>query len=138
MLRLPAVRQFLSSYGDPAGGALSADNDEGLEATEEIHKPQNALMHQKIQKVNMEGIPPILTGIVEDGIMEGLFDTPYPYETMEMVVAHTNTVFDNYSVNLTQEALHAKIKAFIFNLERLFGAKAGSFDPVMRLFNLDE
>ena len=117
--------------------ALSADNDEGLVASEEIHKPQNALMHQKIQEVNMEGIPPILTGIVEDGIKEGLFDTPYPYETMEMVVAYTNTVFDNYTVNLAREDLLAKIKAFIFNLERLFGAKAGSFDSVMELFDLD-
>ena len=117
---------------------LVTDNDGSLEVTaDDIHKPQNALMHQKMQKAMMEGIPPILTGIVEDGIKESLFDTPYPYETMEMAIAHTNTVFDNYSDNLTEKELVTKIKAFIFNLERLFGTKAGSFDPVMRLFNID-
>jgi len=116
---------------------LVTDNDGSLGVTEDMHKPQNALMHQKIQKAMMESIPPILTGIVEDGIKESHFDTPYPYETMEMVIAHTNTVFDNYSDNLNKKELLTKIKAFIFNLERLFGTKAGSFDPVMSLFNVD-
>lgn len=118
--------------------ALATDNNGNLEENEDMHRPQNALMHQKTQKAMMEGIPPILKDIIEDGIKEGCFDTPYPYETIEMVVAHTNAVFDNYSVNLTKENLLVKIKAFIFNLERLFGAKTGSFNPVMRLFNIND
>lgn len=117
---------------------LASDNIGELEITADIHKPQNALMHQKVEKAMMEGIPPILTAIIEDGIKEGIFSTPYPYETIEMVMAHTNTVFDNYSVSLTQESLLTKVKAFIFNLDRLFGAKAGSFDSVMKLFHIDE
>lgn len=103
-----------------------------------IHKPQNALMHQKIQQTLLEGIPPILTAIVEDGINEKLFDTPYPYETVEMVIAYVNTVFDdNYTDHLTEAELLSRIKAFIVNLERLFGTKAGSFDPVMKLFDIN-
>lgn len=116
---------------------LASDNNGGLEITADIHKPQNALMHQKVEQAMMEGIPPILTAIIEDGIKEGIFCTPYPYETIEMVIAHTNTVFDNYSASLTQDILLKKIRAFIFNLERLFGAQAGSFDSVMKLFHID-
>ncbi len=115
--------------------AMNATDSEDL--TEHIHKPQNALMHQKSHLAMLEGIPPILTEIVEDGIKEGLFDMPYPYETIEMIIAHVNTVFDNYIDNLPLEERIKRIEAFIFNLDRLFGAKPGSFAPVIQLFNLE-
>ena len=102
--------------------------------TQQMHRPQNALMHQKTHQTMLEGIPPILMGIIEDGIKEGLFNTPYPYESLEMVVTHVNTVFDDYSEKLTGEELLKRIRAFIFNLERLFGAAPGSFDCVTTLF----
>lgn len=105
--------------------------------TQQMHRPQNALMHQKTHQTMLENIPPILMGIIEDGIHEGLFHTPYPYETLEMVVAHVNTVFDDYSEKLTGEELFQRIRAFIFNLERLFGAAPGSFHSVNTLFQMD-
>jgi hypothetical protein len=57
---------------------------------EQIHKPQNALMHQKIQKVIVDGVTPILTGTIREGIEQGIFSTPFPYECMEMVVTWLN------------------------------------------------
>lgn len=103
--------------------------------TQQMHRPQNALMHQKTHETMLEAIPPILMGIIEDGIKEGIFNTPYPYESLEMVVAHVNTVFDDYAEKLTENELLKRIRAFIFNLERLFGAAPGSFDSVNALFN---
>ncbi len=103
--------------------------------TQQMHRPQNALMHQKTHETMLEAIPPILMGIIEDGIKEGIFNTPYPYESLEMVVAHVNTVFDDYAEKLTGKELLKRIRAFIFNLERLFGAAPGSFDSVNALFN---
>ena len=52
--------------------------EEGSPMTEHLHKPQNALMQQKINQITMRQVPPILAGILEDGIREGLFETPYP------------------------------------------------------------
>ncbi|MCL2035472.1 MAG: TetR/AcrR family transcriptional regulator [Oscillospiraceae bacterium] len=112
---------------------------DSAEIIDQMHKPQNALMHQKSHKAMLEDIPPILTEIVEEGIREKLFDTPYPYESVEMVVAHVNTVFDSeYMDGLQPEEQLKRIRAFIFNLERLFGAKPGSFAPVMQMFQLSE
>lgn len=109
------------------------------EIHEDIHKPQNALMHQKMEHSMLKGIPPILTALIEDGIKEGVFDTPYPYETMEMVIAHVNTVFDsNYFDELPQEQQLRRIRAFIKNMERLFGSAPGSFDPIIGMFDMDE
>lgn len=115
--------------------SLNISGENGKEIMEHIHKPQNALMHQKIQKVIINGVPPILTGIIREGIDQGLFSTPYPYECMEMIVAYTNTVFDDDIVNLTNEELASRIQALIFNVERLLGVESGSLMYMMRMFD---
>lgn len=115
--------------------AMNGDKD-GMPGplTEQMHKPQNALMHQRTHQMMIEEIPPILMEIIEDGIAQGVVDTPYPYESLEMVIAHVNAVFDDYSDKLTGEELFGRIRAFIFNLERIFGTPPGSFDRVIELF----
>ncbi|MCH1625466.1 TetR/AcrR family transcriptional regulator [Ferdinandcohnia quinoae] len=106
----------------------------GKEIKEHIHKPQNALMHQKIQKVIINSVPRILTNIIREGIEQGQFNTPYPYECMEMVIAYTNTIFDDDIVEMTNEERVSRIKALIFNLERLLGTESGSLLYVMQMF----
>ncbi|MDQ0178418.1 TetR/AcrR family transcriptional regulator [Bacillus chungangensis] len=115
--------------------ALNISGGNGKEIIEHIHKPQNALMHQKIQKVIINGVPPILTEIIREGIEQGLFSTPYPYECMEMVLAYTNTVFDHDMVHLTNEELASRIQAFVFNVERLLGVESGSLMYMMKMFD---
>ena len=115
--------------------ALNISAGNGREIIEHIHRPQNALMHQKIQKVIINGITPILTGIICEGIEEGLFSTPFPYECMEMVVTYANAVFDNDMVKITNEDRISRIQAFVFNTERLLGAKSGSLMYVMQMFD---
>ncbi|MFJ7981662.1 TetR/AcrR family transcriptional regulator [Lysinibacillus xylanilyticus] len=114
--------------------ALNISGGNGKEIIDHIHKPQNALMHQKIQKVIINGLPPILTELIREGIEQGLFSTPYPYECMEMIVAYTNTVFDDDMVDLTDEERAARIPAFIFNVERLLGVESGSLMYMMKMF----
>ncbi|MDG0872909.1 TetR/AcrR family transcriptional regulator [Paenibacillus thiaminolyticus] len=104
------------------------------EIMEHIHKPQNALMHQKIQRVIINGVTPILTEIIREGIEQGLFSTPFPYECMEMVVTYANTVFDDDMVQMTNEERASRIQAFVFNAERLLGAQSGSLMHVMKMF----
>ncbi|MFJ6208490.1 TetR/AcrR family transcriptional regulator [Lysinibacillus sp. NPDC092081] len=115
--------------------AINISGGNGKEIIDHIHKPQNALMHQKIQKVIMNGLPPILTEIIREGIEQGLFNTPFPYECMEMIVAYTNTVFDDDMVNMTDEERAARIPAFVFNVERLLGVESGSLMYMMKMFS---
>lgn len=114
--------------------ALNISGEGGKEIIGHIHKPQNALMHQKIQKVIINGVTPILTEIIREGIEQGLFSTPFPYECMEMVVTYTNTVFDDDMVKMTDEERFSRIQAFIFNAERLLGAESGSLMCIMQMF----
>lgn len=113
--------------------ALNISSGNGKDIIDHIHKPQNALMHQKIQKVIMNGLPPILTEIIREGIEQGLFSTPYPYECMEMIVAYTNTVFDDDMVHMTDEERASRIPAFVFNVERLLGVESGNLMYLMKM-----
>ncbi len=114
--------------------ALNISGRSSEKIIEHIHRPQNALMHQKIQKVIIGGVTPILAEIIREGIDQGLFNTPFPYECMEMVVAYANAVFDGDMVELTDEERASRIQAFIFNAERLLGMKSGSFMYGMQMF----
>ncbi|XID92257.1 TetR/AcrR family transcriptional regulator [Paenibacillaceae bacterium WGS1546] len=114
--------------------ALNLSGGSSQVIMEHIHKPQNALMHQKIQKVIVNGVPPILTGIIEEGITQGVFDTRYPYECMEMVVIYASTVFDGDMVAMTNEERMSRMIAFIGNVERLLGAENGSLMDALKMF----
>lgn len=114
--------------------ALNLSGGSSKEIMEHIHKPQNALMHQKIQKVIINGVPPILTGIIREGIEQGMFSTPFPYECMEMVVIYANTVFDDDMITLTNEERGTRMLAFVCNVERLLGTASGSLMDVMQMF----
>lgn len=107
------------------------------EMLEHMHNPQNALMHQKTQKAMLENLTPILAGVIQEGVEQGVFKTPFPYECMEMVMTYATIVFDDDSTaHMTAEAKALRIEAFIFNVERLLGAEAGSFKTaMMRIFS---
>lgn len=117
---------------------ISGGNGSSTEIMEHIHKPQNALMHQKIQKAIISGVPPILTPIICEGIEQGIFNTQYPYECMEMVVIYANTIFDDDMVEMTDEVRMSRVLAFISNVERLLGAESGSLMSVMQMFGNGE
>lgn len=107
--------------------ALHVDTEEteGNELIEHLHKPQNALMHQKTKRIIFQSVPPILAGILEDGIDQGLYDTPYPLECMEMAMSYLDNILDEDMLELTDTQRLEKIRAFIFSLERLLGVKTG-------------
>lgn len=115
--------------------ALNVQNEHsGQQIMEHVHKPQNALMHRKIQQVILNQVPPILTSIIREGIEQGIYHTPYPYECMEMIIAYTNTVFDDDLVVMSEEERAARIPAFIFNVERMLGVESGSLLYMMQMF----
>ena len=118
--------------------ALNISSVDGQEVMEHIHKPQNALMHQKIQKVIINRVPSILADIIREGIDQGLFHTPYPFEVMEMVVAYTNSVFDEDMVEMTDEQRASRIQALAFNIERMLGVESGSLLHMMKMFGTED
>ena len=111
-----------------------AQGEGGSDMIEHLHKPQNALMHQKSKQIIMKEVPPILAIVLQDGIEQGLFDSPYPLECMEMSVAYLNTLLDDGIIELTEEERRGRIQAFIFHLERLLGVEQGQFGFIEKMF----
>ena len=118
--------------------ALNVDSRLGEEVMLQVHKPQNALLHQKMQKQLIGGIVPILTRLIEEGCREGLFRTPYPEEAAEMIMIYSNVAFDEMA-ELSPEERMRKIQAFICHTERIMGAAEGSLqEPILRIFMKEE
>lgn len=102
---------------------------------EQIHRPQNALMHQKMQERLLAGMNPLLTELLEEGAAEGICHTDYPAEVAEMTFLYAATAFDDHEV-LSGEEWRRKTEAFIYNLERLLRMEQGSMiEAVLPLFS---
>lgn len=112
----------------------SSGQTEGKEMIEHLHKPQNALMQQKTKKIILLHIPPILTGIIKDGIEQGLFETRYPLECMEMALCYMDLMMDDDIFQLTAEQLPEKIRAFIYYMERMLGVEPGGLAALEQAF----
>lgn len=110
--------------------ALHVNNELGLEVMQQVHKPQNALMHQKMQETLLSGVNPLITGLIEEGIQQDIFRTDYPAEAVEMTMLYSSTAFDSMTV-YTEEERQRKIVAFIYNLEQLLGMEHGSMQSAI-------
>ena len=116
---------------------LNVNNELGLEVMQQVHKPQNALMHQKMQETLLSGVNPLITGLIEEGIQQDIFRTDYPAEAVEMTMLYSSTAFDSMTV-YTEEERQRKIVAFIYNLEQLLGMEHGSMQSaILPIFQND-
>ena len=110
--------------------SLNVNNEVGQEVMRQMHRPQNALMHQKMQEKLLRGVDPIITGLLVEGIEQGICHTDYPAEAIEMLMLYSNTAFDDL-MEYGEEERKKKIDAFIYNTERLFGMECGSMRDVI-------
>ena len=114
-------------------GSLQVKGSAGNEVMEQMHKPQNALLHQKMQDRLISGVVPLITQLIVEGNESGIFETKYPGEAAEMIMIYGNIAFDD-NENLTPRKKKQKGKAFIYNIEKMLGAKAGSLEKELLQF----
>ena len=115
--------------------ALNVDSGIGDEVMKQVHKPQNALMHQKMRDNLLKGIIPIITKITEEGIQQGFFQTDYPREAAEMIMIYSHVAFDDIYEQEGEEQMLKRVQGFIYHTERILGAKPGSLqEPLMKIF----
>ncbi len=117
--------------------SLNMNNSLGVEIVNQVHKPQNALMHRKMQQTLLTAVNPIVAKLIKEGTEQGIWSTDYPDELTEMAMLYSNMAFDDLS-ELTQEQRISKVKGFVYNVERLLGMEQGSMVTVlMPLFDSD-
>ncbi|MGE6598905.1 TetR/AcrR family transcriptional regulator [Bacillus proteolyticus] len=100
---------------------------------EQFHQPNNAEMHQKSLVQSIIHLSPVLAEILEQGIDEGVFSTPYPQETIELLLSSAQVIFDEGLFQWKPEEMMRRAKAYIKMMEVSVGAKEGSFDYMIEV-----
>lgn len=114
---------------------LNVDNELGNMIMEEVHRPQNALLHQKLQDRLLGRVNKLITSIAEDGIRQGIIHTEYPAEAVEMIMTYSYIAFDSM-MQYSEEEEARKITGFIYHAERILGMESGVLlDAVQPLFH---
>ncbi len=114
--------------------ALNVDTPLGQEVIKQVHRPQNALLHKKMQNRLIAEVVPIVGNLISEGVSLGIFNTKHPIEAAEMVMIYSNVAFDDM-MELTEEEIMGKVQAFIYHTERVLGAKQGILvEVIMPIF----
>lgn len=94
---------------------------------EEMHQPENALMHQKSLVSIITVLTPMLTQVVKEGMEKGVFHTAYPEQYMQIFLASATTLFDDGIFQVEPEKQEKLFQALISLLEKMLGVETGSF-----------
>lgn len=114
---------------------LNINTEAGVEVLAQIHKPQNALLHQKTQARLLGEVVPLIAELIEEGNKSKMFHAKYPLEAAEMIIVYSNTAFDELA-ELPPEQMQEKITAFIYHTEKILGAKEKSLEAsIMKILS---
>lgn len=99
--------------------------EEGL--LEEMHRPENALMHQKSLVSVINVLTPMLTQVVKEGIEKEVFHSEYPEQYMQIFMASATTLLDDGIFQVEKGKQEKLFEALISLLEKMLGVENGSF-----------
>jgi len=102
--------------------------------TSVLHEKDNAKMHQKSLTRYVLRLSPCLGKVVSEGIEAGIFSTPFPDESAEILLIAGLVLFDDDYFRWTKEEAAARVAAFLTVMERAVGAKDRSFSDFAKAF----
>ncbi len=94
---------------------------------EYLHMPQNAAIHQKSLAQILSALSGIISRIIEQGTVEGLFACDYPREYAEIIMAVFTFLLDPGIFPWGGDQYALKLKALADMLEKGLCADKGSF-----------
>ena len=92
-----------------------------------LNQPQNALFHEKSNRSVIQKITPILGDIIKEGVNEGSFTNDFPYESAELILTMIMGFMDVTFEGMDENDLNRRLEGLLYNMERMLGAKEGSF-----------
>lgn len=134
------ARQVASDHGLSVPARIGAvfssyrleDNDTEQGLLREMHKPENAMMHQQMAESSKRSVSPILVDLMREGIERGDFDTEYPEQVVDLIVTYVQYGIDDLPGDDRGEGASARhFRAFVHHIELICGAKPGTFDILL-------
>lgn len=99
-----------------------------------IHNVENTKLERLYLKEMLARMTPILQEPINEGMEQGMFHMIYPIETIESLLLLGHMMFDCDVFQWAKEDYARKIKAFLFNAEKLLGAKEGDLSVFLQMF----
>lgn len=103
-----------------------SNNQQNLILT--LHLHEDLLLHNKLKRIAVHEISPILTALLQQGCNEGSIQTDYPKESAEMIIAILAFFLDNTFFPSDNISMNHKLRTLAYSLEMFLNAAKGSFD----------
>ena len=103
-------------------------DEETIEVAEHLHLPGNRELYEITNIQTVLGLAPLFAKIVEQGNEENVFATERPLETMQFLLTGSQFLLDGGLFNFTEEELLEKQLATQEIVEKVLGARTGTFD----------
>lgn len=127
--RASAIMQMDISVPEKIVGIISSLRPEQNEAPigEALNRPENIIMHEKVNRKLIDRVLPLLTEVVTQGIQEGIYSCSNVPERVKQVLYLSRALFDE------ERFTEADIDVFIDTVERILYAKPGTMGFIRQL-----
>jgi AcrR family transcriptional regulator len=99
--------------------SMRINNQVGSDMLEEMHKTENALLHQKTLSQMVTAMAPVLAEIIEEGIEKKAWNCRYPLQYMQIFLASSLTLTDEGIFELDGDSQMKLMAALISMLEKM-------------------
>lgn len=103
----------------------------GRQMLDYLNQPQNALFHEKSNRMIVERTSPMLGRVIRQGVEEGIWQTDFPDEAAEIMLIIVSDYLDSRYLSAGGEEFQARFAAFLYHAEKMLGAQPGSFARFM-------
>lgn len=94
-----------------------------------LNKPENVLLHDRVNRRLIADATPLLAEIVREGIRQGIFDCEQVEERVKLILIMSSRLFDDGAFSENETI------AFIDIVEKTIGAKSGTMDFIKKLIS---
>lgn len=109
-----------------------------VEMMKQLHQVNNMRMHQEISLAAIRQLTPLLTHVIEEGIAQGVFHTPYPKECVEMYLTISRFLLDDSLYHWTQKESLEHVQALLYLMQTSLQASDQSFEQIKTYFTNGE
>lgn len=111
--------------------AMQVTNQIDKDLLDNMHRVENALLHQKALNQLVTTMTPILVKVIEEGIEEKVWSCKYPLEYMQIFLVASLTLTDEGIFELDSDSQMSVMAAMISMLEKMLNVPEDCF---MKLF----
>ena len=112
--------------------SMKVESEIDNEFMDRLHKPENALIHQKSLTLMVRRITPILDKIVKEGIKERVFKTEFPTQYIQIFLTSSMTLLDDGIFKASAEEQQILTRALVALLEKMLGVKDRTFWNIVK------